>query len=1042
MKSLGRALRLVLAASVLAAPAAAQVRVGEIPAQAEGARVGVAPVALGASAVPAALTSLPAASLPSGAGSAPSAAPSAAPALVPAASVAAPAAAAAAPAGAPVEQYRALQRQYAAIETTVSPFLSYTPGSLSDAEYQNRLDRMQALSAQMRALEAVRPTIAYEAQGAIARAWDRLTGRAPSAQALADAAFLPAAASGRSFDGAAGKSAAPSLAEDVEAPEDLPTDVSDAAAQMPELFVTRESRNGIKAGKLTVHVGLIKSKGSEWYWGKFKKGALIAVKSGTMTLFVSRVEAAKTVKIASLQKQDFEGMFTPQRMAGKTVADLRNMLIQDLKDRQSRRPGAPTPVSSQSEVRVVRFLSAKKAMELPENKEESAYPVAPRADVVLPEALQGLNHTLPKVVFLDMRLFKDGVPYPLIEDMSKLMKTGVYFVMLSDKPNGAAGSIDDLLSKQLTVKQRDQISRYKMLMLADDGNSLNGHSGNFASPLPSRRFTPQELEIMSFVATTRAPFASIDAKSTKFEVVLTKGADAQAAKAALVEGIRAMRLDAHEWQWTVTERDGRSVVTARPQSLVSAMPHLFEVMREREGLFVNNSDVMVISRDEKLLAALPGAIAPAQHLRSDGTQFVDESLASLVGPYRINKPGDLAASASKIQSFLQGRTGGGFDGGNVYMMTGHVMHSAFNWAVWKYRNTGVLPTAEETVETARKIWEEEVSKGTGKNLLGRPGESLAGFYETVEQRLRAMHAVAADVLKVYPIAVGTELPNLFVADRYKKGGVEDHRDIFRLIFDFVVAREVAPGKIEIVIVDFKTGQVPTLQNLEKDTQVQLYDMLVRRMWPTLRVPYGATGKTAEVTDYKLNFLYTAGAYQPSLNDWSRLKFDKFLKNVMNRIRNFNNPKPKKDAAKGKAAAKKDGAKAAPAAPAVKVDRSRPKTADADSLTLPQVVPGLKIKKQFAQQIIAGTKKIEYRTVSTNPKPFVAIIQTFTDEEPGRPAEVVGFARIEKVTQADGQYEWHLTHVTPVKPYVVPNNKPGAIIWVKDVPVQGPKNLKK
>src|SRR6185312_2109438 len=222
-----------------------------------------------------------------------------------------------------------------------------------------------------------------------------------------------------------------------------------------------------------------------------------------------------------------------------------------------------------------------------------------------------------------------------------------------------------------------------------------------------------------------------------------------------------------------------------------------------------------------------------------------------------------------------------------------------------------LPTAEETVAVGRQIWEHEAGAAGAKNMLGRPGESLSGFYETVEMRLRAMHGVAADVLKTYPIAVGTELVNMAVLPRYKKGAL-DGRDIFRLIFDFVVARETADGKIEMVIVDFKTGQVPTLQSLEKDTQVQLYDLLVRQMWKVLPVaPYGANGVRREVVDYKLNFLYTAGAYQPELNDWTRLKFDKFLKNVMNRIRRHNNPQPTKkdakaaaDAAKKKTAAKK------------------------------------------------------------------------------------------------------------------------------------------
>ncbi len=862
MKSLARALRVALASVLFAAPAAAQVQAvtGAAASASRSFAAAAAVTAVPMSVSPSALSvmSAPSVSVSGHLASAPSAmAVSAAPALAPAVAV---------PAALSAPALRAVAGQ--------APALSASPS----------VPVAGALSASPAASDGV--------------ARDRASAPAAAA-ALRDASELPAAASGRSFDGA--KPAAATVSGDeVEVPEDMPSDVSDAAAQMPELFVTRESRNGIKSGKLTVHVGLIKSKGSEWYWGKFKKGQLIAVKSGTMTLFVSKVETAKTVKIASLQHADFVGMFTSQRMAGKTIYQLRNMLVQDLKDRQSRRPGAPTPVSSQSEVRVVRFMSAVKSMELPENKEESSYPVLPRAEVKLPEALQGLNHTLPKVVFLDMRLFPNGVPYPLIEDMSKLMKTGVYFVLLSDKQNGVVGSVDELLTRQLSVKQRDQISRYKMLILADDGNVLSGHSGNFSKPLPSQRFTPQELEIMSFVASTKLRVASSDAKSTRFDVVLKKGAHAASAKQALIDGMRGMRLDAAKWQWTTTERNGVVTVTARPQSLVSAMPHLFEVMREHEGLFVNNSDVMVISRDQALLSALPGVIAPAAHLTSEGETFVDESLASLIGPYRSNKPGDLAASASKIQSFLQGRTGGGFDGGNVYMMTGHVMHSAFNWAIWKYRNTGVLPSAEELVQTARGIWEQEVTKGSAKNLLGRPGESLAGFYETVEQRLRAMHGIAAGVLKTYPIAIGTELPNLVVLERWKKGGVQDHRDIFRLIFDFVVARETADGKLEIVIVDFKTGQIPTLQNLEKDTQVQLYDLLVRKMWPTLRVPYGATGTPREITDYKLNFLYTAGSYQPSLNDWSRLKFDKFLKNVMNRIRNFNNPKPPKDASKGPA----------------------------------------------------------------------------------------------------------------------------------------------
>jgi hypothetical protein len=905
VKLAGRTLRAVLAAVLFVGPAAAQVRIGELPGAAGVSRgVAAVPASLGSSAVMLAPAPLSAPALSAGLMPAPSA-------MTPASASAASVAPSAAASQSVAAEYTRLRGEYQQLRGFVeSAHADISAGGSAglSPETAAAFDRKEA---EFKAFVAAHPEARYEAAGTLGRAWLTLTGRSPSAAALSEAAGMPAAASGRAFDGASGKNAAAAPAapgqDDVDEPESLPTDTADAAPQMLEMFVTRESKLGVKKGHVTVNVGLIKGKGSEWYWNKFQKGATIALKSGSQTMFVTKVEQAKTIKIASMQRKDFEGFFSAQRMAGKTVYQLRQALVQDLKDRQARRPGAPTPVSTQSEVRIVRFLSSIKARELPENKDESAYPVAPRPQFQLPAALQGLNHLLPKTVILDMRLFPDGVPYPLIEDMTKLMKTGVYVVLLSEKPNSGAGSVEDLLTKKLSVKQRDGISRYKMVILSDDGNNLSGYSGNFSKPLPSVRFTPQELEMIKYLAEARG--ASVDAKSTRVEMVLPKGADAEKSREALLEAARGMRLSPEKWQWNVSSRDGQAVITARPQNLVSALPHLLEVMREHEGVYANNSDLMVISRDPALLAALPGSVQPAAHTAADGEELADQALASLLGPYRENKSGDLAASASKISSFLNNPNGGFGGFGNIYMMTGHIMHSAFNWAIWRYRNTGVLPTAEETVAVGRSIWEHEAAAAGAKNLLGRPGESLAGFYETVEQRLRAMHQIADEVLKVYPIAVGTELANMVVVERFKKGSV-DARDIFRLIFDFVVARETGDGKIEMVIVDFKTGQVPTLQSLEKDTQVQLYDLLVRQMWKTLPVaPYGGNGERREVSDYKLKFLYTAGAYQPNLNDWSRLKFDKFLKNVMNRIRRHNNPPAPKAAKATKDAKSKPEPKA-------------------------------------------------------------------------------------------------------------------------------------
>ena len=876
------------------------------------------------------------------------------------------------------------------------------------------------------------PTLAAPSVLAAAESAARPVAPSPAA-ALRAMRSGPAAAEGI-YDGRERKDAADGEAD---ASEDMTADIAAAVPQLPELYVAKESRSGIKQGRLTAHAGLIKGDGSAWYYGKFQKGALAALKSGGQTLFVTRIESVKIIKIASMQRKDFEGLFSPQRMAGRSITRLRRALVRELNDRQERgrqsarrNPAPPLPISTESKIGLVRFLSAAEARNLPENKDESAYPVAPREAVLLPEALSGLNHLLPKTVLLDMRLFPDGVPYPLMEDMTKLMKSGVYFILLSDKPHAGPGSVEELLTRRLSTKQRDAVSRYKMVVLSDDGNSLSEYDGNFSQPLPSARFASQDLERMEYVASYQFRHADVNAKSTRFEVVLGKKTDAEAARGALFDEMARWSLRPERWQWSATRRDdGRAVVTARPQTLVSAVPHLLEVMRSHKGMYDNNSDMMVISRDPALLAAFPGSVQPAAHLESDGERLADESLASLLGPYRWNKPGDLAASASKLESSKRKSDRGAGDSGTIFMMIGHVMHTAFNWAVWKYRNTGILPTADETVQAGREIWENEI-RGSTKNLLGSPGESLAGFHETVELRLRAMHRFVDYVLKLYPIAVGTELPNMVVIDRFKRGGAAVGRDIFRVIFDFVVARETADGKLEVAVLDFKTGEISGRQSLEKNTQVRLYDLLVRRMWRRLPLPYGGTGERFDVADYKILFLYTAGPYQADIDDWSRNLFDqKILKNWMNRLRRQNNPPAPKAEAKGAKAAK------------VKIDKTRPKAADAAGLVLPRTVTGLKVRKLDAQKLLAGTARAISRRSSAAPKGAIAILQTFAGKESGRPAEVVAFARVAQVTKVGGRYEWRLTNVTPVKPYVAPNEKPGSG-WVQDVPVQGPRRLRR
>ncbi len=747
---------------------------------------------------------------------------------------------------------------------------------------------------------ALKPVSAVAAKAAVP------AGVVPAAQKPVDALTalrdMPAtlesapAAAGR-FDGAKVRDA---LEEPVE-PETVTREISDQNVEEDlALWFTRKQKTDIKKDQVYALVRPVLGNGSRRYWEKFEEDKSLVIKVAGQGMFVSKVTYARTVPINRMTLRDFQGVYSKSMLRGKTIYKLRAKLIAELNERNDRTMRGQAGVVTQlSEVRVVRVLPFGQARLLPENKDEDVYAPVVRKSYALPAAMQGLNHMSPKVVFLDMRLFPDGVPYPILEDMTKLMKAGMYFALLSDKANGAPGAVEEQLTRGLTMKQKDSISRYKLVVLSDDGNALQSYDGAFARYLPSQRFANQEQELMRFAAKQLGLAGAIASHGTEFIAPVMKGGDAEATKKALIAQMKTLGLPVGSWQSVVAERDGKTSVVVRPHNLASAVPHLLESLREQEGLYVNPSDIMTISRDEALLAATKGSFQPSSLLEQQGAELADASLAAVLGPYRENRPGDLAASASKITSFIYNpdRVGGGFNGGSIYMMMGHVMHAAFNWAVWKYRNEGVFPSADDTVAAAEKIWLHEEAERKGKNI-DRPGENLAGFHEVMKGRMRTMHAVTADILKVYPIAVGTELSNMLVFDNYKKG-VPDNRDILRLIFDFVVAREMPDGTLEVAVVDFKTGQTPTLQNLEKDTQVQLYDLAIRKMWPKISIPYGALGERRPVSDYKIRFIYPSAGYQPLLNEWSRIKFERFLRNVMNRMRRHNAPPAPKPAAKKK-----------------------------------------------------------------------------------------------------------------------------------------------
>lgn len=728
---------------------------------------------------------------------------------------------------------------------------------------------------------------------------------------------------GKRWDGAKARKDAVSADTDGSAePETVTSEIAPNPAEVLEMRFSRDAKKALKASALSASVRLIGGKGSQWYWERFKRGTDVRVLVGGQTFFVSKVEAGKTLTIGELLKKDFEGVYSPQVLKGKGAVELRKKLMEDLAayNRYSK-PGMPAIIGLRSKVRLVKFMTYGAAKALPGNH-EVPLPVVPRAQLPIPAALANAKNFLPKIVMLDMRLFPDKVGGEFLEDMGKLMKAGVYFVLMSDKPSQGPGSLEEQLTKGLTNRQRDGVTRYKMITVTGGGTQISEYKGSFASPLPAQRFSKDKLDIMEHAA--RAVGGTVVA-SKGYELGISGPAGVAPAELAAryAAALERYGIPAGQYFASSEERVGKPVVTLRPTSLVGSLPQLYKGMQDNQGLYVLPSDMMVITRDPELLKATAGSVQPSRLSELQGGELVDMSMAALLGGYRENMPADFAASASKISSFQKYKDSLGGDFYNVYMLMGHVMHSAFNWAVWKYRTEGKFPSADELVARGEANWRHEEASRT-KKMIDKPGETLAGYHEVMVSRLRTMHTVTADILKQYPIVIGTELPNLFVINRYDKTKTMSHRDILRLVFDFAVARETPEG-LEVMVVDFKTGQTPSIQTLGKDTQYQLYDLGSRALWKEMGVPYGLAGEQKKVVRYGVRFIFPVEAYEPELTEQSRIVFEKFIKNTMGRMRKaMAPPLPPSSKSEAKALKGKNGKGKSPKGKG-SVSKAKPKT---------------------------------------------------------------------------------------------------------------------
>ncbi|PCI37238.1 MAG: hypothetical protein COB53_07135 [Elusimicrobia bacterium] len=674
-----------------------------------------------------------------------------------------------------------------------------------------------------------------------------------------------------------------------DAKEDLRIVPEDEDAAL-DLWFGKTNKDKLFNSKISASIRPINNKGSERFWGQYQRKIPIRIIAGGRVQFITRIVKSYTRKIKDLSLDDYKAYYgsrTTAKKAGegdaKQLARLERKLLAEIKWKSDRKLNAPKVISNEMKVRVLNFLPYNQARDLPDNGIEKTPAIRDRKDLKIPATLKELHRLLPRLVLFDLRLYGDRIPFDVLEDMGKLQKAGMTFVFLSDKTQE---EVEKMIRRDTPAHQQNEITRWKMLSLSNDGNTLYGFSGSFEELKTSSQFQADQQEIIKRAAGATTQGVVVTDRRYMLQMRGKKGVDLEALKMTFKAQLVRFGMPQDSYRVTLGDHDGTPVVQVRPTTLAHAMDKLITDLQVHEGLYLNQEHILTVTEDPAIMAALPGAkhAAPDMPKTTDRADYIETALAAMLASYRINKVGDLAASASSMKSFkyrqLYG-AGNGFEY-RIYMLMGHVGHAALDWAVMKYNEDGKLPPFEDTVKVAREIWiREQIDVTT--NMLERARETNLGYRDAMEARMFTMYEELQRTFDLYPIALGTELPNLMVVDRFNKLGEPTHRDIFRGLFDLVVAKKVKGG-LEVFVTDFKTGQTPALQHMSKDLQVLLYDFFSRKLWYTINAPYSVAHKLQTVVSRVVAFIFPRGMQGKVINEFDRLTFEKTINLLMLRMR--------------------------------------------------------------------------------------------------------------------------------------------------------------
>ncbi len=748
------------------------------------------------------------------------------------------------------------------------------------------------------------------------------------------------------------------------APAARPTKGKDEEDQLDELglFYAGTSARGLLDSHIWGDVKFVKpSEGSKWWWNKFKKGETIRIKSGSEWLFYTQLTDAQTKPIGKLTKEDLVGIFTTNDLARNGIGILRAAVI----ERLTKAHKGQFDINLRTSVRLIHFKTPKQLGDeslAGKPKSEIYDPFAERAPLKLPadSPLRRLNQYYPKAVMVDLDLFEGRIPPQLIEDMGKLQRAGVKFVFFSDK----AGASYKVQQAQITD------GLYGSLFALDGGALIVAHSRDKAHTRTADLLTEYDRGVLLQHARIAAYKNGLDPKgvsesfvdqpggfkgpaSTYFRGQIPASADAAAFKAALEAELAAAGLRG-EVIFDAAAKGPKGFVIQH-RRVTDAMGDVLRGLQTM-GVFANPQEILVISENpayaksltkatEALLAQdapgaakREGAVRPAPDAATlagvplKGHDLLENALGAVLGEYRQNMRGDFVTSASALDSFahytdryfaqelIKGEE-------NVYAFWGHETHDVMNWVAWVQRNTGRIPTEEESVERFRRQWDEAMHSPEFAVYLP-PGRDFVNLREAAVGRLKGIYQIYRRVMAEPGVHfIGTEVPNVFMLRSVDRKKGETRRVFIRTIFDFVVTMPSADGKgTTLWVMDFKSGVKPTQEILEKKIQPRTYRLFTAYKWHSLPREYDiAAERVTPIAGTELEFHYNRTSVRIPLNSWHDGRTELEILRLAERMRQDKQRthiRPKRKARPAKPAAAKPAAKR-PAGPSTAVRRNAP-----------------------------------------------------------------------------------------------------------------------